>query len=133
MIGLSGTAERVIDAALIDAFCALTGDDDPLHVDEAFARASPYGARIAPGSLVIAVMMAAAVDATGGLPVAVPSVGFDRLRHTAPVLVGDVIRADYRVVSFTGGRGHAEILVVNGRGETVAVADHVFAVLGEAA
>ena len=129
MIGLDGSAERLIDAALVDAFCALTGDDDPLHVDEAFARASPYGARIAPGSLVIAVMMAAAVDATGSLDVAVPSVGFDRIRHTAAVLLGDTIRAEYRVVSFDGGRGHAAITVTNQRDETVAVADHLFAVV----
>jgi acyl dehydratase len=131
MIGLDGSAERLIDAALVDAFCALTGDDDPLHVDEAFARASPYGARIAPGSLVIAVMMAAAVDATGSLDVAVPSVGFDRIRHTAAVLLGDTIRAEYRVVSFDGRRGHAAITVTNQRDETVAVADHLFAVVAE--
>ncbi len=129
MIGLEGSAERVIDAALVDAFCALTGDDDPLHVDEAFAARSPYGARIAPGALVIATMMAAAVAATGSLPVAVPSVGFDRLRHTAPVLLGDRIRADYRVVSYADGRGHAAIEVRNQHGRTVAVADHVFAVM----
>jgi 3-hydroxybutyryl-CoA dehydratase len=129
MIGLDGSSERVIDAALVDAFCALTGDDDPLHVDEAFARASAYGARIAPGSLVIAVMMAAAVDATGRLDVAVPSVGFDRVRHTAPVLLGDTIRAEYRVTEFDGRRGHAAITVTNQRYETVAVADHVFAVV----
>jgi 3-hydroxybutyryl-CoA dehydratase len=129
MIGLDGSSERLIDAALVDAFCALTGDDDPLHVDEAFARASAYGARIAPGSLVIAVMMAAAVDATGRLAVAVPSVGFDRVRHTAPVLLGDTIRAEYRVTEFDGRRGHAAITVTNQRDETVAVADHVFAVV----
>ena len=129
MIGLDGSSERVIDAALVDAFCALTGDDDPLHVDEDFARASAYGARIAPGSLVIAVMMAAAVDATGRLDVAVPSVGFDRVRHTAPVLLGDTIRAEYRVTEFDGRRGHAAITVTNQRDETVAVADHVFAVV----
>jgi 3-hydroxybutyryl-CoA dehydratase len=129
MIGLDGSSERVIDAELVDAFCALTGDDDPLHVDEAFARASAYGARIAPGSLVIAVMMAAAVDATGRLDVAVPSVGFDRVRHTAAVLLGDTIRAEYRVTEFDGRRGHAAITVTNQRDETVAVADHVFAVV----
>ena len=129
MIGLTGSVERTIDATLVDAFCALTGDVDPLHVDEAFAAASPFGARIAPGSLVIAVMMAAASDATGDLDVAVPSVGFDRVRHTAPVLLGDLIRADYRVRSFDGRRGHADVTVRNQRGETVAVADHLFAVL----
>jgi 3-hydroxybutyryl-CoA dehydratase len=130
VIGLVGHAERVIDAGLVDAFCSLTGDVDPLHVDEDFARASVYGARIAPGSLVIALMMAAAVDATGGLEVAVPSVGFDRVRHTAPVLLGDVLRVDYRVASYDGRRGHADVVVSNDRGETVAVADHVFAVVG---
>lgn len=130
MIGLTGRTTRTVDAALLDAFCALTGDTDPLHVDEAFARASPYRARIAPGSLVIATMMAAAVDATGALAVPVPSIGFDRLRHTAPVYVGDTIAAEYRVVSFADGRGHADIEVRNQRGETVAVADHVFAVVG---
>ena len=129
MIGVTGTAEREIDAGLVDAFCALTGDTDPLHVDEAFAARSPYGARIAPGALVIALMMAAAVDATGSLDVAVPSVGFDRIRHTAPVLLGDRLRATYAVVAFDGGRGHAEVRVTNQRGELVAVADHVFAVL----
>ena len=129
MVGLIGRAERVIDAELVDAFCALTGDVDPLHVDDAFARASIYGARIAPGSLVIALMMAAAVDATGRLAVAVPSVGFDRVRHTAPVLLGDTLRADYRIASFDGRRGHADVTVANDRGETVAVADHLFAVV----
>jgi acyl dehydratase len=128
VIGLRGSSERAITADLVDAFCALTGDVDPLHVDEAFARSTPYGARIAPGSLVIGVMMAAAVDATGDLGVAVPSVGFDRIRHTAAVLIGDAIRADYEVVAFDGRRGHADIAVTNQRGETVAVADHVFAV-----
>jgi 3-hydroxybutyryl-CoA dehydratase len=128
VIGLRGSAEREITGDLVDAFCALTGDVDPLHVDEEFARASPYGARIAPGSLVIALMMAAAVEATGDVGVAVPSVGFDRLRHTAAVLLGDRVRADYEVVAFDGRRGHADVTVRNQRGETVAVADHVFAV-----
>jgi 3-hydroxybutyryl-CoA dehydratase len=126
MIGRRGTYERIVTAEAIAAYCSVTGDADPLHVDAAFAARSPYGEPIAPGGLVIGFMMAAAVAATGDLGVAVPSVGFDRLRHTAPARIGDALRVDYRVVSFDGDRGHADITVVNQRDETVAVADHVF-------
>jgi acyl dehydratase len=129
MIGATGSHTATVSAETIAAFCALTGDDDPLHVDAAFAAASPYGSLIAPGSLVIAYMMAAAVRATGDAGVAVPSVGFDRIRHTAAVRAGDTLVADYRVVSLTEGRGHADVVVTNQAGETVAVADHVFKVL----
>jgi 3-hydroxybutyryl-CoA dehydratase len=129
MIGLRATTDRTITADLVDAYCALTGDSDPLHTDETFARSSPYGARIAPGALVIAVMMSAAAATTGNLAVAVASVGFDRVRHTRPVLLGDTLHADYEIVSFDGRRGHAAITVTNQRGETVAVADHLLAVV----
>ena len=74
-------------------------------------------------------MMAAAAAATGDLGMAVPSLGFDRLRHTAPVLIGDRLRIEYVVVSFVDDRGHADITVTNQRDETVAVADHVFRIL----
>jgi 3-hydroxybutyryl-CoA dehydratase len=130
MIGLRGGAQRTVTAAMVDEYCALTGDTDPLHTDDEFARTTPYRARIAPGALIIAVMMAAAADATGDIGVGVASVGFDRLRHTAPVMLGDEIRVAYEIVTFDGRRGHAQITVTNQHGETVAVADHLFAVIG---
>lgn len=129
MIGHCSVEQRIVTADVIEQFCALTGDNDPLHVDAEFAAATLYGQRIAPGSLVMAYMMAAAAATTGTLDVAVPSVGFDRVRHTAAVLIGDELRIEYRIVSLVDGRGHADIVVTNQRGETVAVADHVFRVL----
>lgn len=129
MIGRTAVVLRVVTPQVVEEYCALTGDTDPLHVDAAFAATTPYRERIAPGALVVGYMMAAAAAATGDLGVAVPSLGFDRLRHTAPVVIGDRLRVDYRVVSFADGRGHADIRVTNQRDETVAVADHVFRVL----
>jgi 3-hydroxybutyryl-CoA dehydratase len=129
MIGRRGIYERTITDGDVEAYCALTGDADPLHVDPAFAAASPYGQAIVPGALVIGYMMAAAVAATGDVGAPVPSLGFDRLRHTAPVVAGDTLCASYVVRSLDEGRGHADITVTNQRGETVAVADHVFRVL----
>ena len=46
------TPARVIDAAAIDQFAALTGDHNPLHLDETYAAATPFGRRIAHGLLV---------------------------------------------------------------------------------
>ena len=59
---------------------------------------------------------------------AVPSLGFDRLR-TGRVMVNDRLRIEYTVVSLVDDRGHADITVTNQRGETVAIADHVFRIL----
>jgi 3-hydroxybutyryl-CoA dehydratase len=129
MIGRRAVVLRVVTPQVVEEYCALTGDTDPLHVDAAFAATTPYRERIAPGALVVGYMMAAAAAATGNLGVAVPSLGFDRLRHTAPVVIGDRLRVDYEVVSFVAGRGHADITVTNQRAETVAIADHVFRVL----
>jgi acyl dehydratase len=129
MIGTRVVLLRVVTPAAVDEYCALTGDNDPLHVDSAFAASTVYGERIAPGALVIGYMMAAAAAATGNLGMAVPSLGFDRLRHTAAVLIGDRLRIEYVVVSLVDDRGHADITVTNQRDETVAIADHVFRTL----
>lgn len=129
MIGRRVVLLRVVTPAAIDAYCALTGDNDPLHIDAAFAATTIYKERIAPGALIVGYMMAAAAGATGDLGIAVPSLGFDRLRHTGPVLVNDRLRIEYVVVSLVDDRGHADITVANQRNETVAVADHVFKVL----
>lgn len=131
MIGRRAVVLRVVTGEVIDQYCALTGDTDPLHVDAAFAASTPYGERIAPGALVVGYMMAAAAAATGHLGIAVPSLGFDRLRHTRAVLLGDRLRVDYVVESLEQGRGHAAITVTNQRDEVVAVADHVFKVLDD--
>ncbi len=43
---------RVIDAAAVDAFAALTGDYNPLHMDDGYATGTQFGGRVAHGMLV---------------------------------------------------------------------------------
>lgn len=43
-----------IDQATIDLWAELSGDFNPLHVDPAFAAASPFGSTIAHGQLALA-------------------------------------------------------------------------------
>jgi 3-hydroxybutyryl-CoA dehydratase len=47
------TRGRTVTEADVVAFAALTGDRHPLHVDAEWAAASPFGARIAHGLLVL--------------------------------------------------------------------------------
>ena len=54
--------------------------------------------------------------------------GHDRIGFTAPVFVNDTVNVTYTVagVDEAGRRARSDIEVVNQRGETVAVARHIF-------
>lgn len=43
--------EVTLDAELVETFARLTGDTNPLHMDETHAKTTPYGQRIAHGML----------------------------------------------------------------------------------
>jgi 3-hydroxybutyryl-CoA dehydratase len=128
-VGDQATVRRVVTQEVVTEFCEITKDFDPLHVDEEFARTTVYGRRIAPGGLVIGWMLGAAAETTGHHDAAVPSIGFDRIRHVAPVFVGDTVQITYTVTEIEGPRGHAEVIATGPGGETVGVADHVFKIL----
>jgi len=48
------TPGRTIGAADINLFAGLVGDFTPIHIDEVFAKSSPFGTRIAHGPLAMA-------------------------------------------------------------------------------
>lgn len=50
-IGESATLARTITAANVDAFAELSGDNNPLHVDEAYAQKTVFGKRVVHGML----------------------------------------------------------------------------------
>jgi 3-hydroxybutyryl-CoA dehydratase len=110
----------------------ITGDHDPLHVDEAYAARTAYGQRIAHGALVLGLLSSTAsriahrAIAAGaeGVPV---SLGYDRVRFLAPVFVGDGLTAHYRVESVDPARGRSEAAceVVKADGTRCLVARHI--------
>ena len=50
-IGDKATVTRRFSEAEVAAFAGVSGDDNPVHLDDAFAKATPFGGRIAHGML----------------------------------------------------------------------------------
>ena len=131
VIGLTTTYSRTITENDVNLFAQATGDNDHLHIDEAIAAGTAYGKRVAQGALIIGCMMAAGSKATGEIKSGGVSLGFDRLRHVAPVFLGEEITVHYEITSrdIARRRAVASVTVVNQDGVTVAVADHIIKVL----
>lgn len=52
-IGDSYSTTRVISAEDVDKFAEVTGDDNPIHLDEEYARNSRFGQRVVHGVLLL--------------------------------------------------------------------------------
>ncbi|MGH7027289.1 MaoC family dehydratase [Brevundimonas sp.] len=134
MLGQEGRALGVsdwllIDQSMIDAFAALTGDDQWIHVDPERAARGPFGKTIAHGYFTLSLV-------NGFLPQLVEvrgfsagvNVGSDYLRFVAPapvdsrvratgeirkveVVKGDAVQATYRItVEIEGGERPAVVV-----------------------
>jgi acyl dehydratase len=50
-VGDTASSTHTITAQMVDAFVAITGDTNPLHTDEAYARATHHGKKVVHGML----------------------------------------------------------------------------------
>ena len=109
-------------------FTAVSGDFDPIHMDEHHAKRTPFGRRIAHGILGMALlsgtasMMSAKARERGFRGTSV-SLGYDRIRFVHPVFIGDTLTASYTVETLdeAKGRSIARVVVAN-QDATVCVA-----------
>jgi len=84
---------RSIDKSDVIAFADLSGDHNPVHLDEEFAKTTPFGGTIVHGYLTLSLvvpLMAEVFEVTGS-SVGI-NYGLDRLRFPAPVPVGARVR-----------------------------------------
>lgn len=93
-IGRKTVISRTMTAADVDAFGHLSGDLNPLHMDDAFAARSPFGRRVVHGLLTGALVSTAHTQLTG------PGFAYvgQELRFLAPVFIGDEVTVEVAVV-----------------------------------
>ena len=87
-VGDSAKITKTIEQADIDAFAAVTGDHNPVHVDEEFAKTTRFGRRLAHGMLtasLISSVLANKLPGEGSIYLG------QTLQFVAPVFPGDEI------------------------------------------
>ena len=117
---IGSRAERIVHVsdATIEAFAAVSGDHNPVHLDDAYAAATPFRGRVAHGMLTAAFFSALLADDLPG-----PGVIYlgQKLRFTAPVRPGDDVRCEVEVTAWDEDRRRATLATRAWVGETQVV------------
>lgn len=102
----------LIDQERVNAFAAVTGDHQWIHVDVERAKQSPFGGTIAHGYLTMSLinLILPELIEVRGFTHAV-NVGADRLRFLAPVKVGSRIRGLGEIISVEEIKGAVQSVV----------------------
>jgi len=107
-LSIGESAERVhaVSEADLAAFAAVSGDANPLHLDEAFAKTTPFKGRIAHGMLA-----ASYVSAILGMDLPGPGSVYvsQSLRFRRPVRIGDEVTARVSVTAIDAERGRVTL------------------------
>jgi len=93
-IGGKATRTQAITDEMIRTFATLTGDTNPVHLDDAYAAATRFGRRIAHGMIAAGLISAALANDLPGPGTVYLS---QTLNFKAPVYPGDTITATIEV------------------------------------
>ena len=116
---------RTVTEADIVMFAGISGDYNPLHVNEEYCKTTIFGTRIAHGPLVYAIVAGLLFQLHLYDDTLIAFLGFENLKFTGPVKAGDTIHAKVKVLekreTSRPDRGvmKRELRVFNQRGEVV--------------
>ena len=122
------TTGRTITETDIVIHAGQTGDFFPHHMDEEWCKTQPFGKRIAHGTLIFSVAIGMTAQVINEVAM---TYGYERLRFTKPVFIGDTIRVK---VTISGKKEHKKpgfglitelVEVFNQRQELVMVCEHI--------
>ena len=125
------TMRRTITETDIVIHAGQTGDFFPHHMDEEWCKTQPFKKRIAHGTLVFSVAIGLTANHINEVSM---TYGYERLRFTKPVFIGDTIKVK---ISIKEKKDHKKpgyglvteaIEVTNQHNEVVMVCDHILMV-----
>lgn len=104
-VGMAAEYTREVTEDLIQSFADASGDDNPLHLDEDYAKTTMFKSRIAHGMLsgsFLSTIFGTIFPGPGGIYLG------QNLKFVAPVRIGDVVtaRAEVDEVLADKGRVH---------------------------
>ncbi|MBX3299741.1 MAG: MaoC family dehydratase [Acidobacteria bacterium] len=108
-IGDTFTITREITDDLVRAFAEVSGDHNPIHLDDEFAKQTRFGRRIAHGMLSGAFISAVLGNEFRGLTIVYLS---QSMRFTAPTFIGDVITTTATITAIRKDKGIVTIETV---------------------
>ncbi len=104
--GLSATTSRTVTETDVVLFAMVTGDTNPVHLDEAHAARSQFGGRIAHGMLTagfVSATMASRLPGPGAVYLS------QSMRFVRPVRIGDAITTRVEIIGLDPVKRHVRL------------------------
>jgi 3-hydroxybutyryl-CoA dehydratase len=116
--GMTASYERVVTVADIEAFAAVSGDHNPVHLDDAYAKTTMFKGRIAHGLLgasFISTVLASKLPGPGTVYLG------QTLAFKRPVRPGETVEARVTVSQLNRDKGHVVLKTECRVGERVVI------------
>ncbi len=102
---------RTITEADNVLFCALTMNTQPLHLNEDFAAATPFGHRLVNGILTLGLVVGLSVpELTEGTILA--NLGYEKVNHPHPLFHGDTVYVETEVLDKRLSQSRSDVGIV---------------------
>ncbi|WP_372003769.1 MaoC family dehydratase [Tistrella mobilis] len=117
-VGMESTITHTVTDADVRAFADISGDHNPVHLDEDFAQTTPFKGRIAHGAFTTSLISAVLGTRLPGPGAILVDQSF---RYRAPVRIGDTVTALVRVNEIDPARRRVTLATECLVGDTVVV------------
>ena len=119
-LGSTGSITRVLSDEVVQHFAQLSGDTQPLHLNDDYAGQTRFGRRIAHGALLVGMVSAVLGVEMADSDFTVIFLGLD-VRFVQPVFIGDTVTVNCEVTDVREDKPIVTLATVCKRGDNETV------------